>query len=128
MRVFVRQTPTLTSLKYTNEDYGFSMTFPEAWIDYTVSTNPGPNPITVIITVPTVISGSLPVSTLNIYLFTKAEWNSLAKKPQYITENDDFVFATDHYITSASDCVQLDQFQCARAMEIPSIISTLTLN
>lgn len=115
-------------LTYSDDTYGFTLDFPGTWKNFQVSNNPGPDPRIVTITVPDPSSDALPIGSLNIYMFTKAEWNSHPKKPHYITENSDYIFATDPFITTDAECVQLDSFQCDRSLEVPSIIDTFKLN
>jgi hypothetical protein len=57
-----------------------------------------------------------------MYAYPKQEWAATIKKPIYITENSQYIFAYGYI----PECVQHSPFQCSRAKEIPSIISTFT--
>ncbi len=118
-------TPSL--LVYTNTEYGFTFTLPETWRGYVVTSGVAPNVRSVNLTVKSLSPQAIPANLLNIYMFTKEQWGGLGKKPQYITENDKFIFATDPNIPPPNDCAQLDEFQCARSKELPAIISTFRL-
>lgn len=115
------------ALVFTNNEFGFSFSLPETWRGYAVSSDTGPNMRMVTLTVKSPSPQALPVGTLTIYVFEKSVWNSQGKKPKYIIENATYVFATDPEIPPPDDCVQLDEFQCARRKEIPSILNTFRL-
>jgi len=107
-------------LVYKNEEYGFSLTFPETWEGYEVTVHPDG-------TVCFSFDRPLPLCILQLYIRSKDEWNDMkesAKAPAFIGESEEYVFLTDHY---SSECVQMDEFQCERHHEVPSIVETFKL-
>lgn len=101
---------------YQNEDYGFEVTLPGEWEGYKVTEHGNGVERSICFS----FEDRYPICVLNIYVHTPDEWESISKKPNYIDRNDDFVFSFDY----SPDCVQHDEFQCARAREVPAIIET----
>lgn len=105
---------------YTNTKYGFTLTLPELWRGYEVTRHTSDNTEIICFTIKN-SPESMPYCLLNIYVYTKDAWNALANKPYLITQNNQFVFTSDH---QDGGCVQLDAFQCARVQENPGIIAS----
>ncbi|MFH1899022.1 MAG: hypothetical protein ABIJ82_00935 [Patescibacteria group bacterium] len=103
-------------LTYENEKYGFRLTLPEEWEGYKATFHEYENISDICFS----FEDRMPICVLQIYIHTKDQWASLKKKPAHIAENDEFVFSYDY----SPDCVQHDDFQCARSREVPAIIDT----
>ena len=109
-------------LNYENEAFGIQLTFPESWSGVEASQNGNADVTSICFT----FIGSAPVCVLQIDVYDKAAWSNLEEIPDgyYLGENDKFVFAAGPY---DSECIQLDEFQCARYQEIPAVLSTLVI-
>ena len=107
---------------YQNETFGIQLTFPESWSGVEVSQNSNADATNICFT----FIGSASVCVLQINVYGKAAWSNLEEIPDgyYLGENDEFVLAAGPY---DSECVQLDEFQCARYQEIPAVLSTLVI-
>lgn len=66
--------------------------------------------------------GSDPTCVLQIDVYSHENWNNLEKLSDdyYLAENTLFVFAAGPF---QDECVQLDDFQCARYQEIPTFLA-----
>jgi 6-phosphogluconolactonase (cycloisomerase 2 family) len=62
------------------------------------------------------------ICVFQIYVYTKAEWGTITKKPIYISENNQYVFSYDY----DKNCVQASQFECERIKEVPQIMTTFS--
>jgi hypothetical protein len=114
--------PAGADLIYSNDAFGFRLALPETWAGFETSENEHGGVANICFT----FAGSTPVCVLQIDVYTKAAWNNLEMVPDgyYLTENDQFVFAAGPY---PPQCVQLDDFQCARYQEIPGILAGFTV-
>lgn len=120
-------TPIPTEIEgvfYKNIMYNFTLLFPDTWQNYKATTYQAqdPNNRSICFSIPSSSPEELPICIMQINIFTQQEWSGMAKKPLYITENSKYVFAYDY----SPDCVQHSSFQCSRAKEVPSIISSFT--
>jgi hypothetical protein len=114
--------PGETNLIYQNESFGFRLPLPETWQGYEVTQNNDEIGTTSFCFT---FIGSTPVCVLQIDAYTPATWDSLENIPTgyYLAENDQYVFAAGPFL---EDCIQLDDFQCARYQEIPTILAGFT--
>lgn len=105
-------------IPYRNDTYGFSLTLPGTWAGHQATVDDQGNRSSVCFSFP----DYGPICVLQVDVYTKAAWNNLAMKPAnyYLNENEQYVFAAGPY---QPQCVQLDDFQCARYQEIPGILA-----
>lgn len=110
---------------YTNETYGFSLTFPGTWDNYQVKNRTldwGENGESDSIDFGFADQDSL----FNISILTKSQWENIqleeGTKPSYLWEGDEYVFA----YSKAQDAV--NDIMTERMEEILNIISTFELN
>jgi hypothetical protein len=106
------------NLAYQNDIFGFTLPLPEAWQGYTVTQNDYEGVTNICFT----FVGSAPTCVLQIDVYSQENWDKLEKVPDgyYLAENNLFVFAAGSH---QEECVQLDEFQCARYQEIPTILA-----
>jgi hypothetical protein len=110
------------NLAYQNNIFGFTLPLPEAWQGYTVTQNDYEGVTNFCFT----FIGSVPTCILQIDVYSQVNWENLEKVPDgyYLAENNQFVFAAGPH---QEECVQLDEFQCARYQEIPTILAGFNL-
>ncbi len=107
---------------YQNNTFGFTLPLPEAWQGYTVTQNDYEGVTNFCFT----FIGSAPTCVLQIDVYSQENWDKLDKVSDdyYLAENNLFVFAAGPH---QEECVQLDDFQCARYQEIPTILAGFNL-
>jgi len=101
---------------YQNEEYKFSLIFPDSWAGYYTAKNNIHNYID--------FGLREQSSILRILILTKSEWEKIKEGEhflRYLGENNQYVFVYSH----AQDCI--NQTICERMAEIPSIVSTFEL-
>lgn len=110
------------NLTYQNNTFGFTLPLPDAWQGYTVTQNDYEGVTNFCFT----FIGSDPTCVLQIDVYSQANWDKLEKVPDdyYLAENNLFVFASGPH---QEECIQLDEFQCARYQEIPTILAGFNL-
>jgi hypothetical protein len=110
--------PEKMNLAYQNDTFGFTLPLPETWQGYNVTQNDYEGVTNFCFT----FVGSTPTCVLQIDVYSQENWDKLNNVPDdyYLAENSLFVFAAGPY---QEECVQLDDFQCARYQEIPAILA-----
>jgi hypothetical protein len=121
----VVQTPEASNgITYSNEQYGFSLTLPDAWQGYKVATAENDNGTTVTLYFSGNGRRSFGIMQLDVY--TTAQWRQVsAMAKQRLSTKvlpDGSIIALDY----SPGCVQLDEFQCARSREVPGIFGTIS--
>ncbi len=105
---------------YRNETYGFQLTLPGTWTGYQTIQDEHGDVTHICFTFP----NYSPVCVLQIDVYTRAAWDRMVTVPPdyYRGENEQYVFGAG---PNDGQCVQLDDFQCARHHEIPGILAGL---
>lgn len=111
--------PVRLNLTYINDELGFQLDFTETWAGFEVTQHAFENVTNVCFS----FTNSTPICVLQIDVYTHEAWNDLTMVPDgyYQAENERFVFAAGPL---ASECVQLDAFQCERYQELPEILTS----
>ena len=102
------------ALDYENEEFGFGLTFPEEWKGYKVTDKADVLYFGFV--------GYTEIFAISIY--THDEWDALPENqpnPEYLGENDEFVFAGSGSHDSA------DEFEAERRGEVSSILDTFVV-
>ncbi len=118
-----REIDSSTWTEYINTKYGFTVSFPDTWKDYSVKerklnwgTNGSSNSVDFIL--------KNNVQMFNVTMLTKKQWTAISKlegpKPTLLEENDTYVFA----YTRAQDFGDLISY----AKDISEIVKTFKLN
>jgi len=108
---------------YFNDTFGFRLALPATWAGYQVTERvhaeaERPDAGTVCFT----FGERQPLCVLKIDVWTRDGWRALEMVPDgyYLAENGGYVFAAGPYEPA---CVQLDEFQCERRQEVPTILA-----
>ena len=105
-------------LPYHNDVFGFRFVLPATWAGYQATQNDNGNMTSICFA----FANHGPVCVLQVDVYDKVAWDDLTMVPAdyYLGENEQYVFAAGPY---PPQCVQLDDFQCARYQEIPGILA-----
>lgn len=119
--------PDVSNLEYFNSDYGFALAMPESWEGYRANYHEYGD------------SGDYhadicfwfgephqPFCVFQIVISTKEQWARSSRKTSPIFQDDRYVFGLDgdYDNVSSSNCLQLDEFQCAKRGEVLDIFKS----
>ena len=125
-KVFPSVSPTgfvvSPDLVYHNTKYGFTLSLLPTWEKYKATTyeNQNRQDRSICFSFENNPSQGSSICIFQIYIYTKAEWGIMTKKPIFIAENSQYIFSYDY----DKNCVQASTFECERIKEVPQIITT----
>lgn len=114
---------------YRNDEYGFSLNFPESWSGYKITTHKPEHQTDICFFIKE--KGELSFCLFQIIVYTKEQWDLFKEKsPQIIQDNENskyfFRYSYMKDVSKTKNCEnqELSQFQCDRSREAHQILST----
>lgn len=108
---------TSETITYHNAKYGFNLELPATWQDYEASESEHES--TICFSIPTAESQTFCI--FQMYALPKDQ--AIPHALKLVGQTKDWQITTDEH----SDCVQLDETQCARQKEVPEMLTTFRI-